>query len=133
MTVLRWLLVVQLTVASSLYVVMLLRLARMLWRERKRDRRKERRNGDLRARHPLLARMLWGMVFIVVALLCSFVGILVVLIGYWNPDLAPWRVPLWELEALGAFLGVLVFLRLEVKTELDELPIDLPERESSRP
>lgn len=135
MIVMRWLLLGQFAAVIFLYALMLARLARMIRLERRVDRRAHPRNGDVKARHPLMARLLWGFALIVAAMLLSFTGISIVLLWYWAPELGPWRIPLWELEALLAFWGIVAFLRVEILTDLVDLPVNLPtplEREERR-
>jgi hypothetical protein len=126
-SIMRYLLIGQFLIVVALYALMLGRLVRLIHQERKADRRRHRRvKGELRGRHPLMVRMLWGFALIIAAMLLSFTGISIVLIHYWSPALGPWRVPLWGLEALLAFLGILTFLRVEIKTDLIDLPVDIP-------
>lgn len=80
---------------------------------------------------PAMTRVLWGLMFSLIGGLTSCVGIGAVLIWYWDPTLAVWRIPLWTLGMLMFFFAWLCIFRVSFRSDLRPTEALRPPRKNS--
>lgn len=101
----RYVLLVQVVIVAVLYFGGVIHAAALL---------SEYHGAD----HPLLMRLFIGLLCMTIGGLTSCIGIGAVLIWYWEPELAPWRIPLWEIGILAFFLAWCSIFRFEIHGEI---------------